>query len=222
MKCTSRKGFSLIEIGIVMVVIGLIIAAVMKGKDVIKSAEMKEITQNFMSKWVSASDTYYDKLGYNPYGHRAKRMIGGQTTANVLDVSLITETNVTNTWKNAGIDVKNLIKTDTGDPTQAYISGEFTEDSNVHLTFGYVAITDENANTRKRNVVIFTAVPVDVAKAFDKLTDSIVDGTAGKVVTDGNSFDVGDAHTIDESITIADWADVEENKVTDVYIILEH
>ncbi|MEA3353539.1 MAG: type II secretion system protein [Campylobacterota bacterium] len=221
MKVGMRKGFSLIEIGIVMVVIGLIIAAVMKGKDVIKGAETKEVAQNFMGKWVSAADTYYDKMGFNPYGTRAMPMIGATpNTAILMNIPGETDpdANVTTTWQAAGIDIRNLIKTDTGNPTNAYIAGEYTEDSEVTVDFAYAEI-----NERMRNVVIFNDVPVDVAKAFDKLVDSSVDGSTGKVVTDTTTADtVGNTNAAAVTFVTTAWPDVTENAVTDVYIILEH
>ena len=63
MKIGTRKGFSLIEIGIVMVVIGLIIAAVMKGKDVITTQELSidEIEALLKLAAEMKGDRYADK-----------------------------------------------------------------------------------------------------------------------------------------------------------------
>ncbi len=231
MKIGTRKGFSLIEIGIVMVVIGLLIAAVMKGKDVIKGAEVKETTQNFLAKWTSSADIFYDKLGYNIYGSSAAPMINADTDgseAAVVCVSAGTSPDANNTrnivaeMRTAGIDINNLVKTDTNDICTSYIAGEFTEDKLVTAHFDYLSINGIN-----RNVIMFDNVPVDVAIAFDKLSDSVIDGTRGKVVVTNSAnhyvITQGGTTTIptaDSNTT--DWGEVGNNAITNVIVILEH
>ena len=39
----NNKGFTLIEMAIVLIIIGIIIGAVVKGKDIIKSGEQKKL-----------------------------------------------------------------------------------------------------------------------------------------------------------------------------------
>jgi len=59
----SRKGFSLIELSIVLIIIGLLLAAVMKGRDLIKSAEIKKFYNNFIKQWELIYTSYYDRTG---------------------------------------------------------------------------------------------------------------------------------------------------------------
>ncbi len=58
----SKKAFSLIEISIVMIVIGILIAAVMSGRDVIKSSDVKHFYQKFAGKWQTVATSYYDRM----------------------------------------------------------------------------------------------------------------------------------------------------------------
>ncbi len=51
----SKKGFTLIELAIVLVVIGIIIGAVLKGRDLIRNARMKKAFLQF-KKWEIAQD----------------------------------------------------------------------------------------------------------------------------------------------------------------------
>ncbi len=46
-----RKGFTLIEIAIVLVIIGIIIGAIMKGRDLIREAQRKRFAQTYAMKW---------------------------------------------------------------------------------------------------------------------------------------------------------------------------
>ncbi|MCK4529295.1 prepilin-type N-terminal cleavage/methylation domain-containing protein, partial [candidate division WOR-3 bacterium] len=61
---TNNKGFTLIEMAIVLIIIGIIIGAVVKGKDIIKSAEQKRLYTKFVQSWQLAYNTYYDRTGW--------------------------------------------------------------------------------------------------------------------------------------------------------------
>jgi len=47
----GNKGFTLIEMAIVLIIIGIIIGAVVKGKDIIKSAEQKKLYTKYVRTW---------------------------------------------------------------------------------------------------------------------------------------------------------------------------
>lgn len=61
---SGNKGFTLIEMAIVLIIIGIIIGAVVKGKDIIKSAEQKRLYTKFAQSWQLAYNTYYDRTGW--------------------------------------------------------------------------------------------------------------------------------------------------------------
>jgi prepilin-type N-terminal cleavage/methylation domain-containing protein len=63
-KLHDENGFTLIEMAIVLVIIGIIIGAVVKGKDVMKSAEQKRLYTTFVSDWQMAYNNYYDRTGW--------------------------------------------------------------------------------------------------------------------------------------------------------------
>jgi prepilin-type N-terminal cleavage/methylation domain-containing protein len=185
-KIGARKGFSLIEIGIVMVVIGLIIAAVMKGKDVIRGAENKEVTKTFMDKWVNVADTFYDKTGYN-------LTADGNTSLMMTVADGYVDTNCTNVIDEAaergGVDVRKIVKAGGNDNIcTRLVTGEFTSEALIGVGFAsaYVKTDDDryvdNADVVARNLVVFGNVPADIVHAFEKLYDTKVDGRRGKVV----------------------------------------
>lgn len=60
----DNKGFTLIEMAIVLIIIGIIIGAVVKGKDLIKSAEQKRIYSVFLNAWNLSFNNYYDRSGW--------------------------------------------------------------------------------------------------------------------------------------------------------------
>jgi len=62
-KRRDRKGFTLIELSIVLIIIGLLLAAIVKGKDLIRSAELKKFYNGFVKQWELLFNNYYDRTG---------------------------------------------------------------------------------------------------------------------------------------------------------------
>jgi len=61
----NSKGFTLVELAVVLVIIGIILGAVIKGNDLIDSAKAKSV-QQIPTKWEVPIWTYYDKKGQFP------------------------------------------------------------------------------------------------------------------------------------------------------------
>lgn len=58
-----QQGFTLVELSIVLVVIGIILGAVAIGTGLQRDAEQKRIKQTFIDQWVQAYNSYYQRTG---------------------------------------------------------------------------------------------------------------------------------------------------------------
>jgi len=59
----AQTGFTLVEMSVVLLVIGLIIGAVSIGKDMQRNAEYSKVKQKFIDQWANAYNTYYVRSG---------------------------------------------------------------------------------------------------------------------------------------------------------------
>jgi len=61
----NQKGFTLVELAIVLVIIGIILGAVLKGQELINNAKIKRL-YNQQREIAAALYTYYDRYSYFP------------------------------------------------------------------------------------------------------------------------------------------------------------
>jgi prepilin-type N-terminal cleavage/methylation domain-containing protein len=59
----TQSGFTLVEMSVVLLIIGLILGAVSIGKDLQRDAEYTRIKQKFVDSWASAYNAYYLRAG---------------------------------------------------------------------------------------------------------------------------------------------------------------
>jgi prepilin-type N-terminal cleavage/methylation domain-containing protein len=64
-RARNQKGFTLVEIAIVLVIVGLLIGAILKGQEMIKSAKQKKVMTT-AGAITAAVNTYLDKTGKLP------------------------------------------------------------------------------------------------------------------------------------------------------------
>lgn len=71
----NDKGFTLVEIAVVLVIIGIILGAVLKGQDLMASARAKQLT-SAINSWNALTFTYMDRIGRFPGDSGRDGLIG--------------------------------------------------------------------------------------------------------------------------------------------------
>jgi len=198
----KRSGFTLIELSIVLIIIGLIIGAVMKGKDLINSAEQKKIYNTWLKEWQVTANTYQDRTG----GLLGDGTANGGNKANPNgqfdNIRLDNTATVQDQLKAIGLDipVSNITTaTTTGRGGSYKIKGKYTTQTAIAYLYWLYSQTD---GTYKNRLYIVN-MPTDVAIAFDTMTDGTMDPSAGAfrrypdnaAGTDGTSKTWPDAST---------------------------
>ena len=165
----DNKGFTLIEMAIVLIIIGIIIGAIVKGKDIVKSAEQKKLYTKYVSAWSLIFNSYYDRTGW----------ILGDTATD--DNSGARDGNCDPTADDGNLNAQ-LTAVGLELPTVG-ANGNTTDrsykDSNgvLHtlvLRFGY--------DSAQGNIIQITGtggIPNDLGMALDRMIDGSMDGLLG-------------------------------------------
>ena len=173
----NDKGFTLIEMAIVLIIIGIIIGAVVKGKDVMKSAEQKRLYNTFVREWQVAYNNYYDRTGWilgddnnNTNSNRDGRCGDGTVASEGNLVSQLTRVGLSPP-ADGPTGVSN-VRTYTDSNGRQYT---------LTLTFDYDA--DIGNFIRLTSA---TGVPVDLGLTLDRIIDGTADGQNGDLQYDND------------------------------------
>jgi len=194
----KRSGFTLIELSIVLIIIGLIISGVMKGKDLINSADQKKIYNTWVKQWQVTANEYQDRTGGILGDAKANGGTKDTEDGQCDNVNLSNTTTVQDELKAIGLDIpiSNLVSTEGG----AYrIKGKYTTGKATAYLYWLYSQTDKTYKNR----LYITGMPTDVAIAFDKMTDGSINPSSGafrryaddETGTDGTSATWPDAST---------------------------
>ena len=203
----GAKGFTLIEMAIVLVIIGLILASVMKGKDMIRSSQAKEFVEGFVYKWVNMVQTYRDKAfqvltdgklngGVNATNDGYMDNVYPQASSSDTAPSGwegVSGLDIVKAMQNHGVDPCRMIKSDvvsTSTSAVTYCNGmdifrrtvkgeDRVSDTKVYFTNLHDVTLADGTHYVRKNALVFPNIPVDVAKAIDKQLDGRPDGQSG-------------------------------------------
>jgi len=166
----DNKGFTLIEMAIVLIIIGIIIGAVVKGKDLIKSAEQKKLYTKFVNAWNLSFNNYYDRTGWI--------LSDDNTAANITrngNCMIASEANLEAQLTAVGLELP---------PVGA--SGNTTDrnykDSNGVLHTLVLVFDYDAAMGNFIRITGTGGIPNDLGMALDRMVDGTMDGAAGDLL----------------------------------------
>ena len=172
----NNRGFTLIEIAIVLVIIGLIIGAVVKGKDLVQSGKQKKFYTNSLKAWELAVLNYYDRTG-NVLGDGA---VNGGTVDpkngnfdNVSGVTFGVANGIDATLRKVGLTVPT---SNTGNSGQFTFKGQYSGTTTITLNLQYLY---SHTDARNSDALYLVNVPTDLAIVLDTMVDGSVDARAG-------------------------------------------
>jgi prepilin-type N-terminal cleavage/methylation domain-containing protein len=188
----NNKGFTLVELAIVLVIIGLILGSVLKGKDLINSAKQKQFYNAFVKTWELSIISYYDRTGYLLGDGGDNGGVAGSAPNGVFDAinSAAEFTRVNTALEEKGLEVP---ETNTATSHNYSFTGAYSGNQNVTL---YLYNRTNYGQTN--NTMLLLNVPTDLAYALDKIIDGQVDATEGKCVLDQGAVGAtwGNAQTL--------------------------
>lgn len=194
----SNKGFTLIEMAIVLIIIGIIIGAVVKGKDLVRSGEQKKLYTTFLNSWYLAFNSYYDRTG---------RILGDTATDTNSAPRDGLCSNPSETNLNSQLTAVGLEAPVTG-PTGSTIVRRYKDFKGRPATLTIVFGSDSNHG----NYIQMAAIPNDLGLSWDRMIDGQMDGQSGNFLYIPNSR---------EMATTASWPSADNAPVVASVAILK-
>ena len=181
----NSQGFTLIEMAIVLIIIGIIIGAVIKGKDLIRSAEQKKIYTKYLNAWRMAYANVYDRTGKrlgdfystdsSSKGQDGKADTDSNSDGSISDI----ERGYLKTGDPAGTGFRGLDNvgltapsTNTGNCWEYTYTDKDGGGHKLSVAFKY----DPNA---KYNYMWITELPNELGMALDTIIDNEANGLSG-------------------------------------------
>ena len=198
----NNQGFTLIEMAIVLIIIGIIIGAVIKGKDLIRSAEQKKIYTKYLNAWRMGYANFYDRTGkrlgdFYDASMSSEGQDGKADTDNGHDGAISnTERGYLKTGDPLGSDFRGLDNvgltapsTNTGNCWEYTYTDKDGGGHSINVGFKY-------DSQYKYNYMWVSGLPNELGMALDTIIDNVADGTSGDFLCFGASDTVN-----------ADWGD---------------
>ena len=195
----KSKGFTLVEMSIVLVVIGIILGAVSIGKDLQRNAAYQKVSQSFIQGWALAYQNLYNRTNIvvadDPL---APTLMVNENNGEVCGVPLQTEMDEAGvrmpSGRTEGSEDKYVYLDTNGNPQQidvCFDSIQWAVEGNTSGTY----------MNRERNVMVIKGITPDLARLLDSSVDGMADARFGFFREEGIQDDNGTTTGVEWSKT---------------------
>lgn len=183
-----QAGFTLVEMAVVLVIIGVILGAVMIGRDAQRNADYLKIRQTFINQWAMAYNAYIQRSGVPPGDSvSAPTLMVAGATAGVAPLALCQgaaapsvpaaalDTTMLGTFRRMGVQLPNgrgvgaedrYVYLDTnGNPIQLQVCFQFNPAGTA---------------SGSGNVMVISGLVPDLARSLDSAIDGVVLADGGR------------------------------------------
>ncbi len=178
----NMKGFTLVELAIVLVIIGIILGAVLKGQELIKNAKAKRV-ENDLKGLEAMIWTFYDRKHYFPGDCNQNGIIGYNAPNNTTGGTPSTNTDPTADYCASTTTGEYNVNRSFSDLRVARIASYEEPNSSLakHAYNGWFNIGYDTVSGTNYNAIFVYGIPAWMAKMIDVSIDGVEEGTKGRV-----------------------------------------
>lgn len=182
-QCLRQRGFTLVEMSITLLVIGLLLGAVAIGRDLQRTAAQQRLASDFVQGWQLAYEAYVNGVG-RPPGDSATSPTGQVNGGAATPRSLLCGADMINTFLAAGVRLPEGRAN--GQPDHAVYLDSNGNPQDVQVCFQNVDWAEPGASmgtyvSRPRNVMVLTGTTYSLAATLDQQIDGRNDARFGRL-----------------------------------------